>query len=134
VGVDDPSGPGYGSSITGEKAVLSSASKGKFTLFLKHRPVVDEESAGLFDLQLSGHVHDGQIFPFRLITRLFYPFIAGLYHLRPGSALYVSRGSGTWGPPIRVLAPPEVTVIELFRPPVDGNICQKNVKRSFLVG
>jgi hypothetical protein len=117
VGVDDPSRPGYGSSDTGEKAVLSSASKGKFTLFLKHRPVVDAESVGLFDLQLSGHVHDGQIFPFRLITRLFYPFIAGLYPLRPGSALYVSRGSGTWGPPIRFLAPPEVTVIELFRPP-----------------
>jgi predicted MPP superfamily phosphohydrolase len=117
VGVDDPSRSGYGSSDTGEKAVLSSASKGKFTLFLKHRPVVDAESVGLFDLQLSGHVHDGQIFPFRLITRLFYPFIAGLYPLRPGSALYVSRGSGTWGPPIRFLAPPEVTVIELFRPP-----------------
>ena len=117
VGVDDPSGPGYGSSRTEEKTVLSSASKGNFTLFLKHRPVVDAESVGLFDLQLSGHVHDGQIFPFRLITRLFYPFIAGLYPLRPGSALYVSRGSGTWGPPIRFLAPPEVTVIELFRPP-----------------
>jgi hypothetical protein len=117
VGVDDPSGPGYGSSSTGEKAVLSSVSKGKFTLFLKHRPTVDAESAGLFDLQLSGHVHDGQIFPFRLITRFFYPFIAGLYHLHDGSALYVSRGSGTWGPPIRVLAPPEVTVIELFHPP-----------------
>ena len=65
VGVDDPSGPGYGSSSTGEKAVLSSAHKERFTLFLKHRPVVDAESAGLFDLQLSGHVHDGQIFPFR---------------------------------------------------------------------
>ncbi len=117
VGVDDPSGPGYGSSGTGEKAVLSSAHKGKFTLLLKHRPVVDTESVGLFDLQLSGHVHAGQIFPFRLITRLFYPLIAGLYHLGPGAALYVSRGSGTWGPPIRVLAPPEVTVIELFRPP-----------------
>ncbi len=117
VGVDDPAGPGYGSSATGEKDVLSSVSNGKFTLFLKHRPVVDAESAGLFDLQLSGHVHDGQIFPFRLITRLFYPLIAGLYPVPPHAALYVSRGSGTWGPPIRFLAPPEVTVIELFRPP-----------------
>ena len=117
VGVDDPAGPGYGSSSTGEKAVLSSATLGKFTLFLKHRPVVDGESAGLFDLQLSGHVHDGQIFPFRLITRLFYPLIAGYYPFPPHAALYVSRGSGTWGPPIRFLAPPEVTVIELFRPP-----------------
>jgi len=116
VGVDDPAGPGYGSSATGEKAVLSSVANGKFTLLLKHRPVVDAQSAPLFDLQLSGHLHDGQIFPFRLITRLFFPFIAGLYPFPPHAALYVNRGSGSWGPPIRVLAPPEVTVIELFRP------------------
>ena len=114
VGVDDPAGPGYGSSETGEKAVLSSVSNGRFTLLLKHRPVVDAQSSPLFDLQLSGHLHDGQIFPFRLITRLFFPFIAGLYHFPPHAALYVNRGSGAWGPPIRVLAPPEVTVIELF--------------------
>ena len=116
VGVDDPAGPGYGSSETGEKAVLSSVSNGRFTLLLKHRPVVDAQSAPLFDLQLSGHLHDGQIFPFRLITSLFFPFIAGLYHFPPHAALYVNRGSGAWGPPIRVLAPPEVTLIELFRP------------------
>ncbi|OPY62193.1 MAG: putative metallophosphoesterase [Syntrophorhabdaceae bacterium PtaU1.Bin034] len=116
VGVDDPSGPGYGSSSKGEKEVLSKVSKGKFTLFLKHRPVVDPESSGLFDLQLSGHAHNGQIFPFRLITRLFYPCVAGLFPLSPHSSLYVSRGTGTWGPPIRFLAPPEVTIIELVRP------------------
>jgi hypothetical protein len=116
VGVDDPAGPGYGSSETGEKAVLSSVSNGRFTLLLKHRPVVDAQSAPLFDLQLSGHLHDGQIFPFRLITRLFFPFIAGLYHFPPNAALYVNRGSGAWGPPIRVLAPPEVTLIELSGP------------------
>ena len=115
VGVDDPSGPGYGSSGAGEKQVLSTVSNGRFTLFLKHRPVVDRESRGLFDLQLSGHVHDGQIFPFRLITKLFYPLIAGYYPLGPHSAIYVSRGSGTWGPPLRFLSPPEVTVIELVR-------------------
>jgi uncharacterized protein len=117
VGVDDPAGPGFGSSNEGEKALLSSVSPKRFTLFLKHRPSVDPESAGLFDLQLSGHVHDGQIFPFRLITRLFYRFVAGLYPLSEHSELYVSRGSGTWGPPIRFLAPPEVTVIEIRRPP-----------------
>lgn len=116
-GVDDPAGPGYGSSNMGEKALLSSVSNGKFTLFLKHRPVVDPESAQLFDLQLSGHVHDGQIFPFRLITRFFYPLVAGYYSFPPRAALYVSRGSGTWGPPVRFLAPPEVTLIELFRSP-----------------
>lgn len=116
VGVDDPSGPGYGSSSAGEKEILSAVSNGRFTLFLKHRPAVDRESRGLFDLQLSGHVHDGQIFPFRLITELFYPLIAGYYPVGPDAAIYVSRGSGTWGPPLRFLSPPEVTVIELFRP------------------
>ena len=113
VGVDDPAGPGYGSSNKGEEALLSRAGNGRFTLFLKHRPDFDPQSAGLFDLQLSGHLHDGQIFPFRLIVRLFYTCIAGLRTLPRGSTLYVSRGSGTWGPPIRFLSPPEVTVIDL---------------------
>jgi predicted MPP superfamily phosphohydrolase len=82
---------------------------------LKHRPLIDQEDAGLFDLQLSGHVHRGQIFPFSIITGLYYSTQAGLASLSDGSQLYVSRGSGTWGPPIRFLAPPEVTVIELVR-------------------
>ncbi|MGD0230534.1 MAG: metallophosphoesterase [Syntrophorhabdales bacterium] len=116
VGVDDPAGPGYGSSSAGEQTILSAASNGKFTLFLKHRPAVDRKSARLFDLQFSGHVHDGQIFPFRLITRLFYPLVEGYYAFPPHAALYVNRGSGTWGPPIRFLSPPEVTVIDIVRP------------------
>jgi predicted MPP superfamily phosphohydrolase len=112
-GVDDPAGPGYGSSNKEERTLLSQVPKGGFALLLKHRPGVDAESLDLFDLQLSGHLHDGQIFPFRLITRLFYPFIAGLHRFPQGSSLYVSRGSGTWGPPIRFLAPPEVTIIDV---------------------
>jgi len=113
VGVDDPSGPGYRSSGKGEEDLLSEAANGRFTLFLKHRPDIAPESTGHFDLQLSGHLHDGQIFPFRLLVRIFYRHIAGLRALTRGSALYVSRGSGTWGPPIRFLAPPEVTIIDL---------------------
>jgi uncharacterized protein len=112
-GVDDPAGLGIGSRSTGEEKLLSVASNGLFTLLLKHRPGIGHHSPGLFDLQLSGHVHYGQIFPFRLITRLVHPRIGGLHTLPRGSAVYVSRGSGTWGPPIRFLSPPEVTVIEL---------------------
>jgi hypothetical protein len=66
------------------------------------------------DLQLSGHTHKGQIFPFSLVTKLYYPVDAGLKELADGSHLYVSRGAGTWGPPIRFLSPPEVTVIDLI--------------------
>jgi predicted MPP superfamily phosphohydrolase len=113
-GVDDPAGRGYGRSIeVPETELLSGLPKDKFTLFLKHRYEVERSAEGLFDLQLSGHSHKGQIFPFILIVRLVTPYIAGLYDLPSGSHIYVSRGSGTWGPPIRFLAPPEVTIIDL---------------------
>lgn len=110
-GVDDPTG----SASVDEAALLSSGENGLFTLFLKHRPEVAEGSLGLFDLQLSGHTHRGQIFPFCFFTGLAYPMQNGFYELPKGSALYTSRGSGTWGPPMRVLSPPEVTIIELVR-------------------
>jgi predicted MPP superfamily phosphohydrolase len=115
-GVDDPAGLRFGQSASvSEKTLLSTLPPAIFTLLLKHRPEVSKESLGLFDLQLSGHTHKGQIFPFSLITRLYYPVHAGLKVLPDGSRLYVSRGAGTWGPPIRFLSPPEVTVIDLIR-------------------
>ncbi|MBI5741119.1 MAG: metallophosphoesterase [Nitrospirae bacterium] len=114
-GVDDPAGDIYGrSKKVSEKALLSGFDNGKFVLLLKHRPLPDKESFGLFDLQLSGHTHKGQIFPFSLVTKLYYPAHAGLLGLPGKSVLYVSRGTGTWGPPVRFLSPPEVTVIELI--------------------
>jgi len=113
-GVDDYTGKRYGLySGNSEKALLSKLPREKFTLLLKHRPVVDEDALGLFDLQLSGHTHKGQIFPFSLITYLYYPRHAGLLKLEKDSKLYVSRGSGTWGPPVRFLSAPEVTLFEL---------------------
>lgn len=116
VGVDDAVGKRYGvGKKISEKELMSRFSDGKFTLLMKHRPLVDDEAVGLFDLQLSGHTHKGQIFPFNLITMLFYPADAGFFLLDKNASLYVSRGSGTWGPPIRFLSPPEVTLIELVR-------------------
>jgi len=113
-GVDDPAGKRYGlERNVSEKDLLSKLPREDFTLFLKHRPWLSEAKVGLFDLQLSGHTHKGQIFPFSLIVKLFYPNFSGLVSLDNNSYLYVSRGTGTWGPPVRFLAPPEVTVIEL---------------------
>jgi len=94
-----------------ESALFDGLPEDNFNLLLKHVPYVD--SSGLQDLQLSGHTHKGQIFPFSLVVRMFYPRIAGLYYMDGGSWLYVSRGTGVWGPPIRVLSPPEVTIIEI---------------------
>jgi predicted MPP superfamily phosphohydrolase len=85
----------------------------RFRLHLKHRPLVDPGNEGLFDLQLSGHIHRGQIFPFYLLTRFSFPIPSGTTRLRNSSMIHVSRGAGTWGPPIRFLAPPEITVIDI---------------------
>ncbi len=115
-GVDDPAGKPFGVyKETSEKALLSNLPENRFTILLKHRPIVDKESIGLFDLQLSGHTHKGQIFPFSLITKLSYIIDAGYMDLGSNAALYVNRGAGTWGPPIRFLAPPEITIIDLYR-------------------
>jgi predicted MPP superfamily phosphohydrolase len=113
-GVNDPAGRqmGAGRTVT-ERDLLGPLPGSRFTLFLKHRPVVEKASAGLFDLQLSGHIHKGQIFPFNLLTRLFYPVKTGFSRLKGNASLYVSRGTGTWGPPVRFLAPPEIAVIDL---------------------
>ncbi|MCG6909031.1 MAG: metallophosphoesterase [Deltaproteobacteria bacterium] len=116
-GVDDPARGRYRKKhALSEKALLEKLPRDRFTLLLKHQPVVSPQSVKLFDLQLSGHTHKGQIFPFSLATRMFYRMHTGLSTLGNGAHLYVSRGTGTWGPPIRFLAPPEVTVIDLFRP------------------
>ncbi|HUT69678.1 MAG TPA: metallophosphoesterase [Desulfatiglandales bacterium] len=113
-GVDDPTGKYFGHyKGISERTLLSGLPRDRFTLLLKHMPVIDKNALGLFDLQLSGHTHDGQIFPFKFIVRLFFPKHAGLFHLPHNALLYVSRGSGTWGPPIRFLSPPEVTIIQL---------------------
>lgn len=88
-----------------------------FTLFLKHRPDVSPATLGRFDLQLSGHTHGGQIFPFNYLVKRQYPLLSGLHDLGEGSKIYINRGTGTWGPPMRIFAPPEITVIELVRKP-----------------
>jgi predicted MPP superfamily phosphohydrolase len=114
VGVDDPVGRRFGPAGTVlEKELLSGFPHETFTLFLKHRPVIDKDASGFFDLQLSGHTHKGQIFPFSMVVKFYYPNLSGLFELEHKSRLYVSRGSGTWGPPIRFLAAPEVTLIDL---------------------
>ena len=114
VGVDDPAARRTGSAQTAdEHGLLDGAANRPFTVLLKHQPTVAEDCAGRFDLQLSGHTHGGQLFPWGLLTRLVYSRPWGRYQLERGSVLYVSRGAGTWGPPMRLLAPPEVTLITI---------------------
>ena len=114
-GVDDGGHRSGGFVSSRERPLLEALPRHLFTVFLKHRPFVEGSSLGLFDIQLSGHTHGGQIYPFKYVTQISFPMVAGLYLLEKNSMLYVSRGTGTWGPPIRFLAPPEVTVIEVTR-------------------
>jgi hypothetical protein len=115
-GVDDPAGARFArTGGTSEAALLGNRPDGRFTVLLKHRPQLDPATGGKFDLQLSGHTHHGQIFPFRLLTRLIYPLLAGDHPAPGGGILHVSRGTGTWGPPMRFLAPPEITVVDIAR-------------------
>jgi predicted MPP superfamily phosphohydrolase len=84
-------------------------------LLLAHQPrsAFAAASAG-FDLQLSGHTHGGQFFPWNLLVRLQQPFTAGLHRL--GTLwVYISRGTGYWGPPKRLGAPSEITYLRLVR-------------------
>lgn len=82
-------------------------------ILLAHQPksIFDAASAG-FDLQISGHTHGGQFFPWNLIVGLNQPFVSGL-HKYKNTHIYVSRGTGYWGPPVRVGAPSEITLIKL---------------------
>ena len=113
-GVDDPTGRRLGKPANIDEALLLNRCPAeRFTILVKHQPRIDDRSVGRFDLQLSGHVHKGQIFPFGVLVRMFYPLGTGLRRIAGGGWLYVSRGTGTWGPPMRVAATPEITLIEI---------------------
>lgn len=116
IGLEDPTARQYGpAKRTGTSALFPDRQPGEFILLLKHQPTINEDR--IFDLQLSGHTHGGQIFPFMFFTRLFFPITCGYHELNKGKAIYVSKGTGTWGPPVRFLAAPEITVIDLMQSP-----------------
>ncbi|MFA7207895.1 MAG: metallophosphoesterase [Synergistaceae bacterium] len=87
----------------------------KFLLLLRHRPIVEKGTEGHFDLQLSGHTHGGQLFPLLSSRHRIPGYARGLKKLKCGGFLYVSNGAGFVGPPVRLLAPPEIAVIDLVR-------------------
>lgn len=81
------------------------------TVYLCHSPLKVKRAAELgADLMLSGHTHDGQIWPFKYLVFLFYPYENGFFHV-DGMDLYVSRGTGTWGPPMRLFRRGEIVKI-----------------------
>jgi len=84
------------------------------TIVLAHQPkMIEQMSDKTFDLMLSGHTHGGQIFPFGFLVMMHQPYLAGLHQHDTNKQIFVSRGTGYWGPPIRVLAPSEISVLHI---------------------
>ncbi|MFF3671111.1 metallophosphoesterase [Microtetraspora malaysiensis] len=111
-GVNDLYGTPSGDGPDLEKA-LGGRDAARPVVLLAHQPVQVRQAAGYgVDLQLSGHTHGGQMAPFNLAVPLQQPVVAGLDTV-DGTQIYVTRGAGYWGPPVRVGAPPEITLIEL---------------------
>ena len=95
------------------KAALAGAPENMVKVMLAHQPksIFEAEAAGA-DLMISGHTHGGQYIPWNYMVSLNQPYVHGL-HRHGGAQIYVSRGTGYWGPPIRVGAPSEITVLRL---------------------
>jgi predicted MPP superfamily phosphohydrolase len=113
-GVDDASAhrmlEGHGQDVHG---ALAGRDPERAVVLLAHQPkALKDAVAGQVDLQISGHVHGGQMVPFNWIARLDQPIIRGL-HLVERTWIYVSTGTGYWGPPMRVGSRAEITRIEL---------------------
>ncbi len=105
--------PGHGPDLA---RALAGRDPERSLVLLAHQPRGVEEGAQAgVELQVSGHTHGGQIFPFSLATALVYPYLHGLYPVRgdAGGQIFVSRGTGYWGPPMRLGSPPEITRLVL---------------------
>lgn len=114
-GVDDASaarmGVGHGADLS---KALAGCSEDAEVVLLAHQPkAVIEASTRDVGLVLSGHTHGGQIFPWGAFVGLTQPYVAGLHAHGERTQIYVSKGTGYWGPPMRLLAPSEITKIVL---------------------
>lgn len=103
--------PDAGAGEPNFKNALYYATDDDYKILLSHTPkAIDLLEAGQFDLQVSGHTHGGQIFPFNYVAEIANGYLAGEYTVH-GDKLYVTRGAGYWGPPMRILAPSDIAVI-----------------------
>ena len=121
-GVDDPVFAGRGIvNTTTAKRPLDYVQDNALVLLLKHRPDLEPGTAGLFDLQLSGHTHGGQIWPGRYLVAMINNMPQGLSIFPPSgegtrkSHVWVSNGTGFWGPPMRLFTPPEICIVDLVQ-------------------
>ena len=112
VGLTDVSGYRVDFMPPDPKATYAKLDQNKSCIVLAHQPrMISDMDDYRCDLMLSGHTHGGQIFPFGLLVMTAQPYLAGLYEHAPNRQIFVSRGTGYWGPPLRFLAPSEISQI-----------------------
>jgi predicted MPP superfamily phosphohydrolase len=114
-GIPDHKAGDYGRLEADAFAATGGRDEERELVMLAHQPVqVQSTSRVGTGLQLSGHTHGGQLYPFGAMTLMLQPYLAGLHRHEPtDTQVYVSRGTGFWGPPMRVLAPAEIAIIRL---------------------
>ncbi|MET7403730.1 metallophosphoesterase, partial [Dactylosporangium sp. NPDC005572] len=114
-GVNDATGGTVGDPPDYDRA-LGGRDPARPTVLLAHQPVQAVEAARRgVGLQLSGHTHGGQLWPFGRVVAASQPIVSGLGTVG-GMPVFVTNGAGFWGPPVRVGAPPDVTLVELRAP------------------
>ena len=114
-GVNDIGGEEFDDGPDYERA-LGNRDTARPVVLMAHQPVVARDvSAYGVDLQVSGHTHGGQMMPFNLLVKVEQPVVSGFGKV-DGVPVYVTNGAGFWGPPVRVGAPPQVSLIELRTP------------------
>ncbi|MGC4797601.1 Transmembrane protein with metallophosphoesteras e domain [Micromonospora saelicesensis] len=113
-GVNDLTGAGTGLAAGPDfAAALGDRDPSRPVVLLAHQPLAAKEAARYgVDLQLSGHTHGGQMVPFNLAVGLEQPVVSGLGEV-DGTKVYVTNGAGFWGPPVRVGAEPQISLVEL---------------------
>ncbi len=94
--------------------LLSQTNPARARILLSHQPLLTLTAAQHhIPLMLSGHTHNGQIFPFNFFVRMVYPYVYGLYQTGPKSQIYVTSGMFYWGVPLRFLAPAEIPILHI---------------------
>lgn len=116
LGINDQVGKRIGNLPPDIEAAYQDVDESLPCLVLAHQPKtilqLDEQRC---DLMLSGHTHGGQIFPFGLLVMIDQPYLAGLYRHDEKRQIFVSRGTGYWGPPLRLMAPSEISLLTINR-------------------
>ena len=115
VGLNDYASSRFNEYVLDENRAFRDVDENFPTIVLAHQPKMTRLLKDKkYDLMISGHTHGGQIFPFGFLVMIDQVYLAGLYQVSKTKQIFVSRGTGFWGPPVRILAPSEISILELF--------------------